>query len=314
MRFLYYFYRERFPAEGGRRMEKKYPYPSGEGKVKWISTAWLGEHLRDKDLLLLDFQPNVHDYIQGHIPGALYVNEGLFRMHRKLPNLWIPAEIIEGIFKGLGIRKDGPVVIYSSPGPLSMCTKFIGDGLEQTMAAYTLTRYGHTNVYILDGGLTKWKEENRPLSQQFPMVRESDFKAEIQTDYFIEYDEFRAIKDRSDVILLDARPSNIYEGQGPWPKPGHIPGAVSLPWASLMDDKNKTFLKPEDVIRSMIGERGATPDKTVICSCGTGREATNEFILFKWYLRFPKVRIYEGSFTEWTSHPENPTVTGKNPW
>jgi thiosulfate/3-mercaptopyruvate sulfurtransferase len=55
------------------------------------------------------------------------------------------------------------------------------------------------------------------------------------------------------------------------------------------------------------------PEKTVICSCGTGREATNEFILFKWYLGFPKVKIYEGSFTEWSSYPQNPTVIGPNP-
>ncbi|MDM7911689.1 MAG: hypothetical protein QUS09_01180 [Methanotrichaceae archaeon] len=47
--------------------------------------------------------------------------------------------------------------------------------------------------------------------------------------------------------------------------------------------------------------------------CGTGREATNEFLFFKFYLGHDKVRIYEGSFTEWSAYPENPTVTGENP-
>jgi thiosulfate/3-mercaptopyruvate sulfurtransferase len=80
-----------------------------------------------------------------------------------------------------------------------------------------------------------------------------------------------------------------------------------------MDDKNKRLLKPDEEIMAILNASGVKPDKTIICTCGTGREATNEFIFFKWYLNYPNVKIYEGSFTEWTAHPENPTVTGKNP-
>jgi thiosulfate/3-mercaptopyruvate sulfurtransferase len=105
----------------------------------------------------------------------------------------------------------------------------------------------------------------------------------------------------------------VYEGQGPWPKPGHIPGAVSLPWKSLMDPKNTKLLKPDDQIREILAGKNITPDRSIICSCGTGREATNEFCLFRFYLKFPKVKLYEGSFTEWTMYPDNPTVTGKSP-
>jgi thiosulfate/3-mercaptopyruvate sulfurtransferase len=54
--------------------------PYGKGTVKWISTDWLLEHLQDPNLMILDTQPNVHDYILEHIPGALYLNEGLFRV------------------------------------------------------------------------------------------------------------------------------------------------------------------------------------------------------------------------------------------
>lgn len=294
-------------------MATTYPYPPGDGAVKWISTGWLEEHLNDRNLMILDMQPNVHDYIQGHIPNAIYINEGLFRVHHRIPSFWLQPDVMQGILRSIGIRREVPVAIYTSPGPLSICTKFIGDGLEQTMAAYSLARYGHPSVYVLDGGLIKWKEEKRPLSQEFPSIPESDLRVTLKSDYFITYDEVRSMKERPDVILLDARPSPVYEGQGPWPKPGHIPGAVSLPWVSLMDEKNKTLLKPEEVIRSIVNEKGATPEKTIICSCGTGREATNEFILFKWFLKYPKVRIYEGSFTEWTSYKDNPTVVGKNP-
>ena len=293
--------------------EKTYPYPPGDGEVKWVSTAWLADHLKDPGLQIIDSQPNIHDYLRGHIPGAFYVEENHFRIARERPGIWLAPEMAELLLRRLGIQADQPVVVCSSSGPLSACTTFIGDGLEQTMLAYTIARYGHRKVHILDGGVDRWQEEGRSLSQTFPRVVESGFRVQLRSEFIVDYNEVRAMKDRPEVILLDARPSPVYEGQGPWIKPGHIPGAVNLPWKSLMDDKNKKLLKPDDQIQAILAEKKITPDKTIICSCGTGREATNEFCLFKFYLKFPKVKIYEGSFTEWSMYPYNPTVTGKNP-
>ncbi|HVP24392.1 MAG TPA: sulfurtransferase [Methanomicrobiales archaeon] len=293
--------------------EQTYPYPPGDGEVRWVSTEWLAAHLKDPGLQIIDSQPNIHDYVRGHIPGALFVEENHWRISRDRPGVFLPPEMAELLLRRLGIRPGDPVVVSSSSGPLSICTTYIGDGLEQTMLAYTLARYGHRMVYILDGGVDKWQQEGRPLSQVYPRVVESDFRVQLRKDFIIEYEEVKATKDRPDVILLDARPSPVYEGQGPWPKPGHIPGAVSLPWKSLMDPKNAKLLKPGDQIRAILAEKKITPDKSIICSCGTGREATNEFCLFRYYLKFPRVRLYEGSFTEWTMYPDNPTVTGKNP-
>lgn len=80
-----------------------------------------------------------------------------------------------------------------------------------------------------------------------------------------------------------------------------------------MEDRNKKLMKPDDQIQALVRAAGATPDKTIICSCGTGREATNEFLLFRYYLGYENVVLYEGGFTERSSYPGNPTVTGKNP-
>jgi thiosulfate/3-mercaptopyruvate sulfurtransferase len=290
-------------------MTKLYPYPPGEGRIRWISTDWLEEHL-DKNLMKVDVQPNVHDYILEHIAGAVYFNEGLLRVSLKgRPAVYGPDGVMQANFRRIGLVSDQPVVVYTGLGNF----KKWGDGLEQTMMAYTLVRFGHTAVYLLDGGLDKWKKEGKPVTRVFPPVRESTFTVRVQRDFYVEYEEFKSIKYRSDVILLDARPSPLYEGQGPWIKPGHIPGAVNLPWTSLMTADNTRLLNPDDEIQTILESKGITRDKTIICSCGTGREATNEFILFKWYLNYPKVKIYEGSFTEWTAYPENPTVTGKNP-
>lgn len=284
-------------------------YPYGEGIVKVVSTDWLENHL-DDGLMILDVQPNVHDYIQEHIPGAVYMNEGLLRVPRKgLPAQYVPPEVIQSLVRRVGLKADVPVVVYTGVGPF----KGWGDGLEQTMMAYTLARFGHSAVYVLDGGIEKWKAEQRPLTQEYARVDESDYTAEVRSDYFLEYEAFKAMKDREDVILLDARPPGPYEGQGPWMKPGHIPGAINVPWTSFMEGDNTRLLKSDDEIRAVLDKHNITRDKTIICSCGTGREATNEFILFKWYLGFPHVKIYEGSFTEWCAYPDNPTVTGPKP-
>ncbi len=285
-------------------------YPHGDGIVKWVDTQWLMDHATDEDLMILDAQPNVHDYIKAHIPGAIYMNEGLLRVPKNgLPAQYVPEAAIEAIFRRVGLEADRPLVVYTGKGLFSGW----GNGLEQTMVAYTLARFGHKHVYVLDGGFEQWMQDEGPVSQVFPEVTDSNFGVEVQREYFVAYDAFRALKDREDVILLDARPPDVYEGQGPWIKPGHIPGAINVPWKVFMTDENPRKLRPDDEIQAILDEHEITPEKTVICSCGTGREATNEFLLFKWYLGFPKVKIYEGSFTEWSSYPENPTVTGPNP-
>ena len=292
-------------------MARNYPY--GKGAVRLVSTDWLAERLGNKKggpMTVLDVQPNIHDYVQEHIPGAIYLNEGLYRhYHGRLPTLWVEPYEIGRVFGCAGIRADIPVVVYTGKG----AAKGWGDGLEQTMTAYTLARYGHENVFVLDGGLDKWKTEGRPVSQEFPRVPPANFEPRLKRDFYVDYEEFLALKDSDDVVLLDARPPEKYEGQSFWAKPGHIPGAVNLPWASLMDASNPALLKSEGEVAELISAKGATPDKTIICSCGTGREATNEYLLFKFYLGYPKVKLHEGAFTEWASYPENPTVIGRNP-
>ena len=137
---------------------KSYPYPSGDGNVKWVSTEWLAQHINDDNLMILDVQPNVHDYIMGHLPNAIYLNEGLMRSAwDRLPSMFVPPEAIQPVLCRAGLDPKKPVVIYSGAGRYSKCTAGLGDGLEQTMMAYSLIRYGHNNVYILDGGIEKWK-------------------------------------------------------------------------------------------------------------------------------------------------------------
>jgi thiosulfate/3-mercaptopyruvate sulfurtransferase len=80
-----------------------------------------------------------------------------------------------------------------------------------------------------------------------------------------------------------------------------------------MSKDNPRLMKSDEELQQLVGRFDIAPDKTILIYCGTGREATNEFLFIKFYLGHDKVRIYEGSFTEWSSYPENPTVTGESP-
>ena len=80
-----------------------------------------------------------------------------------------------------------------------------------------------------------------------------------------------------------------------------------------MEKENAKLMKSDAELKRINEKFDITPEKTLIIYCGTGREATNEFLFFKFYLGYEKIRIYEGSFTEWSSYPENPTITGNNP-
>jgi thiosulfate/3-mercaptopyruvate sulfurtransferase len=264
--------------------------------------------------MILDVQPNVHDYIMGHIPGAAYLNEGILRSAKNhLPAMYVTPESIQPVLSRAGIDPNRTIVVYSAAGRYSKCTAGLGDGLEQTMMAYSLIRFGHNSVYILDGGLEKWKDEGGELTKIFPERQPTSFKAELRTDYFVVYDEFKRLRESEDVVVFDARPFESYKEGGLWIKNGHIPGAYSLPWRSLMSKDNPKLIKSDQELRELVGKFDITSDKTFFIYCGTGREATNEFLFFKFYLGHEKVKIYEGSFTEWSSYPENPTVTGENP-
>ncbi len=298
---------ERLQATSDR---ENVPYPRGDGKVKLVNSGWLADHLDDSNLTIIDVQPDVHDYIQEHIPGAVYLTEGVLRVsNRGFPTAYSPNACIQESFRRAGLEAGSPAVVYTSKGAFSGR----GDGLAQTMMAYTLAKYGHDTVYLLDGGLDAWKSEGLELSQEYPTVEPSSFVVGVRDDYSIGYEEFLRVKDNDDVIVLDARPKNVYEGRGPWRVAGHIPGAISLPWRSLMDDGNPARFRSNDELDMILEDHGVDRSKTVICTCGTGREATNEFVLLKWLYLYPNVRLYEGSFTEWVTRPDSPVVEGPEP-
>jgi len=291
----------------GLAAERASPY--GSGVVKLVSTEWLQNHLNDANLIIVDAQTDVYDYLGQHIPGAVHLSDQTLRAPEEgMPVRYITPQAIESLFSRVGLSNDTPVVVYTCKGAVTGS----GDGLAQTMVAYTMARFGQNTIYVLDGGLDKWMTEKRPVTKEFPKIKKGNFKV-AERDCHINTEQLKKLIAQDNVIVLDARSAKAYEGQAVWSKAGHIPGAISLPWKSLMADDNPTLLKSDQEIAEILKKHNITPDKTIVTYCGTGREATNPFLLFKCYLGFQNVKLYEGSFTEWCASPDNPTVVGPEP-
>ena len=260
---------------------------------------------------MIDTQPDVHDFIKEHIPEAVYFNENHFRTFQiNQPTHYSPPDCIQSLFRSMGLPSDTPVVVYSGNGGFSGW----GDGLEQTMTAYSLARFGVQTIYLLNGGIEAWVQEGYELSKDFPRKERSTVSVSVQHDLFITYHQLLEEKDSSGTLLIDVRPRAVYEGKSLWNKQGHIPGAINLPWRLFFDHNNPRLLRTEEFIRELAEEQNAYPDKQIILYCGTGREATAAFLVFKHLLNYPTVKLYEGSFTEWCSFPENSTVIGPHPY
>ena len=189
-----------------------------------------------------------------------------------------------------------------------------GDGIEQAVIAYTLLRFGHEQVYILDGGIDKWKSEHRPLTRELPQVIAERYAPIIDASMLIELDELVKVKDNPSTVLLDARKPAFYTGEdGLWMRNGHIPGAINLHWSALMNPNNSAELKPIDEIRTVVEKTGATRDRLIVCYCGSGRAAALEYEIIKHLLGYKRVRLYERSFVEWSANPKLPVAKGLKP-
>jgi thiosulfate/3-mercaptopyruvate sulfurtransferase len=113
---------------------------------------------------------------------------------------------------------------------------------------------------------------------------------------------------------VDARPKNEYLGQDEiWLRKGHIPGAVSFHWARLMDKENTHKFKPFSEVKADLEAAGITPDKEVMCYCGTSREGSLVRFYLKYVAGYPNVRLYEGAWKEyvWVKDKSLPAETSE---
>jgi thiosulfate/3-mercaptopyruvate sulfurtransferase len=243
-------------------------------------------------------QPDL--YASGHIPGAAFVDLDRDLAAPPGPGGRHPLPTTEDFQRAMrkaGVSDDRPVVVYDD-----------ANGLPGARAWWLLRYFGHTQVALLDGGLTAWLAAGRPLAQGQEAPREpGDFTARPGAMPVI--DAPQAAKLARTGVLLDARAPERYRGESEPMDPvaGHIPGARNRPMARDLDASGR-FRPPAELARDLADVAGAE----VGAYCGSGITAAHTVLALE-LAGIGGVALYPGSWSEWVTDPDRPVATGDEP-
>jgi thiosulfate/3-mercaptopyruvate sulfurtransferase len=260
-----------------------------------VDTEWVANHLKDADVRIIESDEDPLLYAIGHIEGAVQV-DWFSTLQHPLRRDFLTKEQFEEVASKLGITNDTTVVFY-------------GDK-SNWFAAYALwlfQYYGHKNVKIMNGGRIKWEQEKRPLVKDVPSYPATKYKAK-EADKSIRAfrdDVFKQLESKKP--LVDVRSPKEYAGelthmpnypQEGATRAGHIPTAVSIPWAQAVNEADSTFKTPEE-LRALYEGKDIKSDKDIIAYCRIGERSSLTWFVLKYLLGYPNVKNYDGSWTEW---------------
>lgn len=274
-----------------------------------VSTDWLAAHLEDADIAVLDatwFMPGTArdaaaEYAARHIPGAVFFDIDKVSDHAStLPHMLAAPADFAVAARRLGVNPRSTVVVYDAPGLVSAPRVW-----------WNFRAMGHDGVFVLDGGLAKWLAEGRPVESGWREPVHGAFKARAEPALVRCLGEVRAALSTHREQILDARPAERFTGDAPEPRsglrPGHMPGALNLPWSGLAR-ADGTLLPAED-LRSAFEAAGVDLEAPITTSCGSGITAALLALALARLGRWD-VAVYDGSWSEWGARADTPVVTG----
>jgi thiosulfate/3-mercaptopyruvate sulfurtransferase len=265
-----------------------------------VTTAWLDEHLKDPGVRVVEVDEDTQAYHRGHIPNAVAVN-WTTDLQDPIRRDFIATDAFADLQDRLGITNATTVVLYG--------------GNNNWFAAYAYwyyTLYGHADVRLVDGGRKAWELEGRPMVTEVPAVAATSGYRSSSPDLAIRAFRDQVLADyvsKPGTALVDVRSPEEYRGEKLAPdhlpneaaqRPGHIPGAVNIPWVKAVDPDSGRFL-PIDQLRALYEDQGITPDHDVVAYCRIGERSAHTWFVLHELLNFPSVRNYDGSWTEWGS-------------
>jgi len=257
-----------------------------------VTTAWVAEHLRDPDLVLLHVGPRT-DYDSLHVPGARFVQLGDVTVRDGVRVFEIPgAAQLDSTLEAMGIGDDARIVVYQSSDWFSPATRVY----------LTLVWAGlGDRTSLMDGGFAAWRRERRPVTADVPVARRATLTLHPRTDVVVTADWVASHLQDPRVAVLDARNERFYLGhyatRPEEPRVGHIPGAFNVPFGSVVDSLG--YLKRPEELRDLFRSVRADAGDTVVTYCHIGQQAT--LLWFGARLAGYAARLYDGSFTEWSN-------------
>jgi thiosulfate/3-mercaptopyruvate sulfurtransferase len=250
-----------------------------------VETDWVAEHLDDDSIRIVEVDENPALYAEAHIPGAIgfdWKNE----LQKQVERDFLSPEEFGELMGSRGISNDHTVVLY-------------GDR-NNWFAAYTywyFLYYGHDKVKLINGPREKWIGEDRPTETDPPSYSAATFEARRPDEGIGESGkalvDVRSPQEFSGELIAMAG----YEQEGAQ-RSGHIPGAISVPWAQAVNEDG-TF-KSADELRELYTSRGVVEDgKPVIAYCRIGERSAHTWFVLHELLGRDDVENYDGSWTEW---------------
>jgi thiosulfate/3-mercaptopyruvate sulfurtransferase len=272
-----------------------------------VSTEWLAAHL--KDVRVVDaswYMPDAKrepakEFLVEHIPGAVFFDiDGIADHATDLPHMMPAPDAFAASVSALGLSDTDTIVVYDGTGLFSAPRVW-----------WALRRMGHEQVFVLDGGLPKWKREGRAVESGAASPAPGSFHARPAAKLARDYDAVLKHLQADDAQIVDARSASRFTGAEKEPraglKSGHMPGAVNLPWRALVTHDNT--LKDDHALQQLFAERGVDLRAPIITTCGSGISAAIVMLALA-KLGAADVALYDGSWAEWGGRDGAPVATG----
>ena len=269
-----------------------------------VTTQWAEENLDTPGVVFAEVDEDTTAYDGGHIRGAVKfdwrkdLQDGVRRD-------FVNKEGFEKLLSEKGISNDDLVVLYG--------------GNNNWFAAYAywyFKLYGHDKVKLLDGGRKKWELDGRELNSDEVKRSEADYKAQDQ-DLSLRAFRDEVVQAIGAKNFIDVRSPDEFSGKLLAPAhlpqeqsqvPGHIPGALNVPWAKVANEDG-TF-KTEEEIKELYSDEGIDESKATIAYCRIGERSSHTWFALHELLGLADVKNYDGSWTEYGSLVGVPVAVG----
>jgi thiosulfate/3-mercaptopyruvate sulfurtransferase len=260
-----------------------------------VTTQWAEENLDTPGVVFVEVDEDTTAYDGGHIRGAVKLD---WRKDLQDPvrRDFVNKSGFGKLLSDKGISNDDRVILYG--------------GNNNWFAAYAywyFKLYGHENVQLLDGGRKKWELDGRELSSDEVKRDATDYQAQEQ-DLSIRAFRDEVVNAIGNDNFVDVRSPDEFSGKLLAPAhlpqeqsqvPGHIPGALNVPWAKVANEDG-TF-KTEEEIKELYAAEGLDEAKPTIAYCRIGERSSIAWFALHELLGYDDVKNYDGSWTEYGS-------------
>jgi thiosulfate/3-mercaptopyruvate sulfurtransferase len=262
-----------------------------------VETGWVAERLNDPTIRIVEVDVDTTAYDQGHVPGAIGFNWRT-DIQDPLRRDFANKAAFEALLSRVGVGNNHTVILYGD-----------NNNWFATWAYWLFQYYGHGAARIMNGGRKKWLDEGRPTTTARPSHPATQFAAKVPDQ------TIRAFRDQIEPRLgapgfglVDVRSPKEFSGELLAPenlpqegaqRGGHIPGAANVPWATAVREDG-TFKSAEE-LRALYSGQGITADKEIVTYCRIGERSSHTWFVLTRLLGYPRVRNYDGSWTEWGS-------------